>query len=480
MSAFIASCLALSPLLAPPLRPQGGASDGARRGEKELVTCCHPGEHGMLEGGPLLLDAPEAVAGFSTWPSTTIESNGPVANRVDIVFVGDGFQAAQQASWATLVSQRWATIASREPVVSYRRYFNAHRVDVTSVDAGVDNDPTQGIARSTALDMGFWCSGIERLLCVSTSKAIAAANCAPQWNQILAVANSTKYGGAGYPTADVCTFSGFESSSLEVALHEFGHSFGDLADEYDYADGTTYTGPELPEVNVSILNSSSMQSAGSKWAAWIGVSLPTVGVHGAFEGARYYQFGIRRPTSNSLMRSLGVPFNGPGLEQMIVKLHQQTAMLDAAAPAVNAQVIRGAVVTATLVEPSLHALTTQWYLGAEAIAGATGTSIDTRDLPVGATGAPLRLVVTDPTTKVRNEALRTQWLRENYNWTLVRDACPSDLNRDGRVDGADLTELLSKWGTAGVAAGRADIDGLGSVEGGDLAVLLGAWGLCNS
>ncbi|MFM7053091.1 MAG: M64 family metallopeptidase, partial [Planctomycetota bacterium] len=332
------------------------AQSGARQGSapparaKELVTCCHPGAHGVLEGGPMMIEkGDEPVDMYTTWPWAVVEQNGPVANRIDIVFVGDGYQAAQLPAYGSVVAQRWSTIRSREPVASYHRYFNAFRVDVASADAGVDNDPTQGILRTTALDMGFWCSGIERLLCVSTSKAVAAANCAPAWNQILAVANSTKYGGAGYPTADVCTFSSDNASSLEVALHEVGHSFGDLADEYDYADGTTYTGPEVGEVNVSIQTQAQMQAAGNKWAAWIGVSLPTVGVHGAFEGARYYQFGIRRPTGNSLMRSLGLPFNGPGLEQMIVKLHQQTSMLDAAVPAVNASMVRGTVVVATLV-----------------------------------------------------------------------------------------------------------------------------------
>ncbi|MFM7134153.1 MAG: M64 family metallopeptidase [Planctomycetota bacterium] len=459
--------------------PPGGKGGDAR--PRELVTCCHPGAHGILEGGPLLLEAP-APAGdsFTAWPFATIESNGPVGNRIDIVFVGDGFQSAQLAGYATIVAQRWATIRTTEPYVSYHRYFNAHRVDVASVDSGVDNDPTQGVLRNTALDMGFWCSGIERLLCVSTSKAAQAASCAPQWNQILAVANSTKYGGAGYPTNDVCTFSSGNTSSLEVALHELGHSFGDLADEYDYADGTVYSGPEVGEANVSIQTQAQMQAAGNKWSAWLGVSLPTVGTHGAFEGARYYQFGIRRPTSNSLMRSLGVPYNGPSLEQMIVKIHQQTAMVDGATPVAGSTVVRGAAVTAEVVQPSLHALSLQWTLNGANIPGATGASIDTAALPVGPTPAQLRLVIVDPTTKVRNETLRTQWMRETYQWSLVRDACPADQDRDGAVNGADLALLLSAWSFTGVAAGRADLDGDGVVGGADLALLLAAWGSCGA
>jgi hypothetical protein len=440
---------------------------------------CHPGEHGTLEGGPMLVDRPADAPSLMPWPSTTIESNGPVANRIDIVFVGDGFQAAQMPSWVSVVAQRWATMASREPIVSYRRYFNAHRVDVESVDSGVDNDPSQGISRNTALDMNFWCGGTERLLCVNTSKAASAAANAPQWEQIVAVANSSKYGGAGYAASEISTFSGFNSSSLEVALHEFGHSFGNLADEYDYGGGTsTYTGPEPSSVNLTILTEAQMQAAAGKWVAWLGISLPSVGVHGCFEGGGYYQFGMRRPTSNSLMRSLGVPYNGPGLEQMIVVLHQQTRMMDSSAPAAGTSLVRGTPVSASLVQPSLHSLSVQWRLNGVAIPGATGATLDTRDLPVGASGAQLTLVITDPTSKVRNEALRAQHLVEQYAWTLTRDSCLGDLDGDGAVGGADVGVLLGRWGVAGLAAGRADINADGTVNGSDLGILIGSWGAC--
>ena len=53
--------------------------------------------------------------------------------------------------------------------------------------------------------------------------------------------------------------------------------------------------------------------------------------------------------------------------------------------------------------------------------------------------------------------------------------CPADVNGDGVVDGADLTQLLGAWGTDDA---RYDLDGSGQVDGGDLTILLGAWGLC--
>jgi hypothetical protein len=54
------------------------------------------------------------------------------------------------------------------------------------------------------------------------------------------------------------------------------------------------------------------------------------------------------------------------------------------------------------------------------------------------------------------------------------DPCPSDLNGDGRVSGADLTVLLSFWGFPG----QGDLDGNGTVGGSDIGILFGDWGPC--
>jgi hypothetical protein len=435
---------------------------------------CFPGADGVLTGGPV--NVPVSVAdeaSFINAPFTTLWSSGPASNRVDIVFVGDGFQASQLASYASIIDTRWQTMKATDPYVSYLSYFNVHRVDVTSVDSGVDNDPTQGVVKNTAMDSYFWCSGIERLLCANTAKAQSFASSAPDWDQILLAANSTKYGGAGYLNEDVCTFSAFEGSSLQIALHELGHSFGNLADEYDYADGTTYSGPEVPEPNVSIQTQAQMQSSGSKWAPWIGTTLPVVGLHGAFQGARYYQFGIRRPTNNSLMRTLGLPFNGPCLEQMIIEIHKATKMLDSSSAPVDATVVRGTALSTVTVEPVSHALTKTWSLNGVAIPGANGNAIDTTSIDFDGAQATLTLTLIDPTSKVKNEALRATWLTETYSWKLVPPPCVADLNNSGIVDSTDLGMLLGSWGN-----GFYDLNADGLTNAADLSILLGAWGAC--
>ncbi len=54
-------------------------------------------------------------------------------------------------------------------------------------------------------------------------------------------------------------------------------------------------------------------------------------------------------------------------------------------------------------------------------------------------------------------------------------SCPTDIDRSGATDGADLGRLLSAWGTDDPAA---DLNGDGIVSGADLGILLAAWGPC--
>jgi Regulator of chromosome condensation (RCC1) repeat len=64
------------------------------------------------------------------------------------------------------------------------------------------------------------------------------------------------------------------------------------------------------------------------------------------------------------------------------------------------------------------------------------------------------------------------------SYAILGPACPSDLNRDGAVDGEDLSLLLYAWGSTDLAAGPADIDSDWMVGHSDLAILLADWGSC--
>ncbi|MCP2258342.1 IgA Peptidase M64 [Streptoalloteichus tenebrarius] len=241
-----------------------------------------------------------------------IQHTGPSAERLDLVFVGDGYTEADLPLYHRHVVERWRQLTEVEPFRTLRDHVNVWQVNVLSRQSGVDNDPTPGVARDTAMDMGFWCEGMERLLCVDEGKAEWYASAAPEVDHVVALGNSTKYGGAG---GRLATSSGGNEQAGQIVPHELGHSLGGLADEYDYPDDL-YTGPEPDAPNVSVHDATSLRARRLKWHRWIGTPSPDGSVVGAYEGAHYHRRGVYRPTENSLMRSLGRPFNLPGREAM--------------------------------------------------------------------------------------------------------------------------------------------------------------------
>ncbi|MEU8849746.1 M64 family metallopeptidase [Streptomyces sp. NPDC048564] len=236
-----------------------------------------------------------------------IQNSGPSDSRFDLVIVGDGYTASEMGLLRQHAQSKWDELSTTAPWDKYRQNINVWLVNVVSNQSGVDNDPTEGVNRDTALDMGFFCGGLERLLCLSEPKAQAYAAQAPGVDAIVAVGHTTKYGGAGYPS--LATVAGGNEHSGRIAIHELGHSVGGLADEY-FTPDTTYPGAEPGEPNVTT------DPSGSKWASYLGQSTPDGGTIGAYEGGSQYERGIYRPSQDSLMRSLDKPFNLIGLAAM--------------------------------------------------------------------------------------------------------------------------------------------------------------------
>ncbi len=312
-------------------------------------------------------------ASFSNAAYTTIVNNGPNANRVNAVFLGDGYTAGTQLTTTypahinTMLQHMFNN--NEQPFVRYKNFFNVHRVDVASNQSGADIPP-QGILRDTAFDASYFFDGTtDRLLYVSNTKANAALNTniagAFTTHMRLLTVNDTRYGGGGGTWA---VYAGGNGLAPEIALHELGHSFSGLADEY--GGPGTYVGGEPGELNVTT------NSTGAKWSNWLGYNQPVIGVIGAYQGGRYFDQGIYRPSQNSKMRSLGRPFDAISREKIILDIYARVDPLDTWLTNI-AQLTDPANLWVDTIDPAV--ISRQWFVNNTLIAGATGETFDLDD-----------------------------------------------------------------------------------------------------
>lgn len=347
---------------------------------------------------------PEQTIGYDT-----VIDNGPSDNRVDIVILGDGYTQSQIGTeYVAHVNGMLEYLfnAGQDPYPRYAKFFNAHRINTISNESGADQEPN-GILVDTALDAHYFCGGTERLICISNAKANAAKETAlagAGFNaemQFVSV-NDVKYGGSGGTYA---VFAGANSSANELALHEVAHSFNDLADEY--GGFPTYTGAEPSEVNVT------KDLTGAKWQRWHGYDQPGIGVVGAYEGARYYNQGLYRPSSDSKMRSLGRPFDAVSREKIILDIYELVDPID---DHLDDSGTLSQVDPELWVEPvDSDVLRVQWSVDGVEVAGAVGESFSPREAGFGVGSYTVSARVYDPTDWVRQNR---DELEQTINWMV--------------------------------------------------------------
>ncbi|MGH7242334.1 MAG: M64 family metallopeptidase [Phycisphaerales bacterium] len=387
---------------------------------------------------------------------------GLANNRVNLVFVGDGYLSSQLGQYAIDVQSGAARLFSYEPFKTYQNFFGIYRVDVVSQVSGVSNDPTNGINRNTPLQMAFWCNGIDRLLCVNTTAARQYANNAPfPPDQVLAVANSLKYGGAGYGSVDVGTYAGSNSAAPEVAVHEFGHAFADLADEYEYDGPTTHVQSEPSAVDVSIFTKTQMLAQSKKWYRWIGINYPEFdGLHDCYEGGDHSYFGIYRPSPDSMMRNLQRPFNLPSAEAIIGSIYKLAKPVESTSPEALTTVTRTSLLSVTLLQLIGHGFKIEWLVGSQVIAGQSATSFDLSTFNFRKGANTVRCRITDETLWVRNPITKASLLTQEKKWYITVAPCLGDLSGDRVVDDADFTYFVAAYNELLTNAGDMNGDGL--------------------
>jgi len=201
--------------------------------------------------------------------------NGEPRDKVDLVFVAEGYTAGDREKFKADVDRVTGWLFSYEPYRRLRESFNVSGVLRPSPERAVD-EPRQGVYRKTALDASFNAFDTDRYMLVEKNHLVREIAARVPYDTLVILVNSTRYGGGGI-YGDYCITTVDHARSQAVFIHEFGHSFAGLADEY-YSSDVAYNdfypkGVEPLEPNITAL----LDAANLKWKDLVtpGVPIPT-------------------------------------------------------------------------------------------------------------------------------------------------------------------------------------------------------------
>jgi len=241
---------------------------------------------------------------------TKIYGSGDPHTSVDLAFIAEGYKADEMGKFREDVKKMADFLFAEAPFSDYKDRFNIWAVEAISQDSGTDV-PGENIYVNTALNSSFYTFDIDRYLTTQDIKAVNDYAAAVPHDNIVVLINSTRYGGGGVYNYYTGTTTGNQLSP-KVFIHEFGHGFAGLADEY-YTSTVAYD--EFYPLNVEPWepNITTMVNFGAKWKKMIAKDIPIPtpteekykDITGLFEGGGYSAKGIFRSEMDCRMKSNG-------------------------------------------------------------------------------------------------------------------------------------------------------------------------------
>lgn len=353
----------------------------------------------------------------------TVSENGARSARLNVVFLSEGYTAADLPKFAGHVQSVVNFLFAREPWLPYRSYCNVYRIEIASNQSGCDNGDASGPGglRDTYFSTGFNNPGVVQLLTLSgpgSSRAFTLLNqLVPEYDVPIVLVNDTKYGGSGGPIA----VASVNVSSAAIVEHELGHSFAGLADEYDL-QFAGFNPTEMP--NTTAQTDRNL----IRWKHWIAAATPIPtpevaandAVVGLFEGSMYRTNGWYRPHNNSLMRNLNRPVGAVNREQFILNYYKRISVVDGYAPATNSRPVTGPEQLMFAVSPKQPATTegiaVDWLVDGVIQEGVAGTNWTVSSAVLGNGAHTVTARVRDLTAYVRADP--TKLLEDSVTWSL--------------------------------------------------------------
>jgi hypothetical protein len=304
-------------------------------------------------------DDPTVVSAEAQHPPfevVDIMEHGDIHKKVDILILGDGYAEGDMDKFVADARHFNDVMFGTSPFKERKKDFNVRAIKAVSPESGIDV-PDRNIWKNTALGSMYNTFGSPRYVLTESNIELRNIAAAAPYDFICILINDDRYGGGGIYQLYTTTYANERREDQKwqrdyVYVHEFGHSFGGLGDEY-YSSSTGYdefypAGVEPWEPNVTRL----MQAPGVKWQTQVtpGIDIPTdwgkaeydrlrddlgkldrladdyygkrqplfdrmaeitknpdlLGKVGAFEGAGYVSEGMYRPSLDCRMFSLSL------------------------------------------------------------------------------------------------------------------------------------------------------------------------------
>jgi len=234
--------------------------------------------------------------------------NADITKAVDIVILPEGYTQAEMGKFVKDCDFFVESLFSFAPYDRYKNGFNVRGVMAPSQESGC-TEPGAKVYRNTAMRFSYWTFDSERYCMSIDNRDIRDLAGQVPYDQIYVLVNSKKYGGGGIYNF-YCSSAVSNSFSGDIIIHEFGHGFAGLADEY-YMDETSYGDFYNNDVEPWEPNITTLVNFDAKWKDMMDKKTPvptprekkyehTIGV---FEGGGYESEGIYSPHMDCLMKT---------------------------------------------------------------------------------------------------------------------------------------------------------------------------------
>jgi len=310
-----------------------------------------------------------------------LQNTGPDSNRVKLVYASDGYTTQDISTFPGHVEKSVAYLTgpglSVRPLPRYKNFINIYRIDLISAESGISVAPRHGETKTEVVNNALggtrdedrlgW---VDRRLAGRLFREAADRAGIEKFDWPFVVLNNPGYHNSG---GRHVVFS--YNFGQEIALHEAGHGFFDLADEY-YGRGI-YERDEPRNVNVTA------DSTGAKWSHWIGYTDKDtiLGEIGIYEGAIYTSEGAYRPSKNSKMGWTSdrrpASFNAICREKIILDIYEIVDPVDDALDTSKIH-INPERIWIKVIDPEV--LHVDWYVNDSLILENGGPSVSVEDI----------------------------------------------------------------------------------------------------